>query len=153
MILPWGLGGWWALSPHSPSALLQVTGVSLEGACAHLWWPSFYGCRSEDETLDSASLVASRACGHGPHRTIANKEKVLNWLSPQGSVQREQTKMPSPQSFFKSCCLNVWLPIRCWLRSSPLGHWQVLAQLQLLGVLRTKEATWTITKFRETNKS
>lgn len=52
-----------------------------------------------------------------------NKDTVLNWLPPQGSVQREQREMPIFQSspekgptrlyvfeYFKSCCLRVWLP-------------------------------------------
>ena len=105
VIVPRDLGGWWALSPYSPSALPQVTGVSLEGACAHVWCPGFCGCRSEE----SPHLAASRTCGHGSHRTIGNR--VPNWLSPQGSLQSGQTKTPNSQSFFKSCCLNVWLPI------------------------------------------
>lgn len=43
--------------------------------------------------LDCLVLVASRACIHEFNRMVAKKETVLNWLSPQGSAQREQ-KIP-----------------------------------------------------------
>lgn len=45
--------------------------------------------------LNYPNLVASRACVHRFSGKVANKETILNGLSPQGSVQREQTEMSS----------------------------------------------------------
>ena len=37
---------------------------------------------TEGIPLDCLALVASVVCVHGSHRTVENKETVLNWLSP-----------------------------------------------------------------------
>lgn len=80
---------------------------------------------------------------------VASKETILNWLSPQGSLQRVQTEM------FISCLLkkNDYLCIlktiawqlasnqpksRSWLRYFPIGHWQVLVHSQILGATKNK---------------
>lgn len=76
------------------------------------------GCCPEDTSLDRLALIASGACVHGFSGTIANKEIVLNWLTSQGSVQKEKTENPISQlsterdifAYFQSCCLRVWLP-------------------------------------------
>lgn len=76
--------------------------------------------QTEDASLNSLALVVSRAYVHRINRMVANKETVLKWLSPQGSVQKEQTETPifqhSPKrsihAYFKSFCLRAWLPIR-----------------------------------------
>lgn len=80
------------------------------------------------------------------HKTVANQRGVVNgcnrgllWLSPQGSAQREQTKLPISQSFperyafayFESCNLSIRLlpqhTSRNWLRSSEI--WETGTQL------------------------
>ena len=43
-------------------------------------------------------------------------------------------------AFIKSCCLVDQSQSRCWLRSSPLGHWMVLVHLQLWGTIKNKTA-------------
>lgn len=45
--------------------------------------------------LNCPNLVTSRACVHRFSRKVANKEIILNSLSLQGSVWREQTEMSS----------------------------------------------------------
>lgn len=49
----------------------------------------------------------------GLFETVVNKETVFNWLSPQGSVQREERVFPERSIFayFKTYCLRIWLPI------------------------------------------
>lgn len=47
-------------------------------------------------------------------------------------------------TLFPRCCLSIQLPIsqasRCWMWSSPLGHWQFLAHTQLLKATKSKES-------------
>lgn len=42
----------------------------------------FCGCHPRDTALHYMVLVTSGTCIHGSHRTVANKERVLNWLMP-----------------------------------------------------------------------
>lgn len=49
--------------------------------------------------LDPLALVTRVASIHRSHRNVTNGEIVLNWLSPQGSVQREWTETPISSSF------------------------------------------------------
>lgn len=64
--------------------------------------------------FDCLGLVANRACIQEFNKTVAKKERVLNWLLPQGLAQREQTKISfsqySPEkcifAYFKNCCLK-----------------------------------------------
>lgn len=44
---------------------------------------------------------------YGSHRSVANKEAGLSWLSPEDSEQREQRKMPAPSLFLKEVCLHT----------------------------------------------
>lgn len=46
-----------------------------------VWQLGFGGYHSEDTSLHSLAPVASGVCVYRFDRTIANKEKVLNWLS------------------------------------------------------------------------
>lgn len=63
--------------------------------------------------------MARRACFFWFHRTVENKEIVLNQWFPQGWVQKEQTQTSIYQSFperslfahFKSYCLRAWISI------------------------------------------
>ena len=66
-----------------------------------LWLPP------EDRPPGHLALRDNGVCIHESHRTVAHKEAIVNkhtcehlhhlhWLSPQGSVQREQTKYLSP---------------------------------------------------------
>lgn len=72
--------------------------VSEKRACMHNWSSSSCGCCPEATSIKSLALVANGACVHGYNRIAANKETVISWLSPQGSVQGEQTEMPISQS-------------------------------------------------------
>lgn len=74
-----------------------VAGISEKEACAHVWCPGFYGCYAENTYLDSLALVARKAFAHGFNGMVTNKT-VLNWLSPQGPLQRNQTEMLISQS-------------------------------------------------------
>lgn len=76
-----------------------------------------------DRSLDHLAMTAKAISIHKSHRTITNK--VLNWLSPQDSVHREQAKMPtyqsfpetSPSAYFKCCYLKVSLLILMYLEA------------------------------------
>lgn len=80
---------------HSACVSLQVTGISQKGACAYIWHPSITSCHQGDETLDNLTPVASRAYICGFNSTVTDGKTVLNWLSTQGTAQRQQTEMPS----------------------------------------------------------
>lgn len=71
----------------------RVISVSKKRACRPVWYLGFGGCHSEDTALDSPTPVLSGAYVYRFNGTVANKEAVFNWLSPQGSLQREQTEM------------------------------------------------------------
>lgn len=79
----------------------------------------FLGMWPQNTPLDTLALVSSGAYVHGFNEMVANKQTVLNWLPPQGLVQRQQTEMPISQSFterdifvyFKSCNLKAHPPI------------------------------------------
>lgn len=98
-------------SLYSPSASLRVVGISQKGACAHIWW-LVYVATAQRMPLDCLALVASGANIHGSHRTVANREPVLKWLSPEDTVQGQQTETPISQS---SSERRVWLPISLYL--------------------------------------
>lgn len=164
MIFLWDLGGCWVSFPCLSSALLPFADVSLEGAYTHVWSPRFCGWHPEDIPHDRLVLVASRAYVLRPHRTIANKNTVLNWISPQGSVQREWTETPSFQPFrergvlayFKSYCLSIWFPINLHLDAgwNPLLWYtdRFVRSLNYWEPLRTKKSTWTISKVWESTQ-
>ena len=72
---------------------------------------------TQEISLDHLSLVASRTCVHF-NVMVAKKETVLYWLSSQGSGQREQRELPTPNvtlqnifAYFKTCSLRGWLAI------------------------------------------
>lgn len=99
--------------------LAQVCQCLHERSFYIFWCPRFCGCHPEKTFLDSLALVSSRACVPRFSGMVANKEMVLNWLSSQSSVQREQTIMPVTQSsaergifaYFQMCCLRFLLSI------------------------------------------
>ena len=47
---------------HTLFVLPHVTCISRKEACVYMWCPSFCGCAT---SLDSLSLMASRACVYG----------------------------------------------------------------------------------------
>lgn len=103
-------------SRHHPHTLTEDSGVWKRIMCTHPATQSFCGYFPEDTSLDSLALVVRVACVMF-NRTVAKKE-FLPGSSPQGSVQTEHPEMPISQSsperglfsYFKSCCLGVWLP-------------------------------------------
>lgn len=56
---------------------------------------------------------------------------------------------------FRSCCLRTWLPVSLNLDAKPfpLGHWQMLAHPQILGVTKNISGYWATTEDWETTKS
>ena len=87
---------------------------SLPGtSCSHVKSPWFCCHHPGNASLDH---LVNRTCIHRYNRTVANI--LLNQISLQGSVRREQTEMaifqPFPQrdllAYFKSCCLRLWPP-------------------------------------------
>lgn len=60
----------------------------------------------QDRTPDCLALIAKEASIHKPHRTLADKEAVLNRLCLQGSVQRRQ-KHISPSLSLKEIYLHI----------------------------------------------
>ena len=56
-----------------------------------------------------------------------------------GSAQREQANMPIFQLLPEGPASNYHMS-RCWLWSSPLGHWWVLAHPQLLEATKNKDS-------------
>lgn len=106
----------------------QVIRISVKVACAHIWYLGFHDYCLEDTALDCLTLAISSRV-HGFHGTVSNKETVLNYLSPEGSVQRERERdsQSSPErnifAYFKSCYLMVQLPISIYIgadRDPPL---------------------------------
>ena len=73
----------------------------------YIWHAGFYvwclhSCAATQRTpLDHLALVVSGACVYELYRMIAKKESVLNWLSSQGSAQKEQTETHISQSSFE----------------------------------------------------
>lgn len=105
--------------PHNLSALPQTAGVSKKGAYTNTQHPSFCDCCPEDTVFDSLVLMASRGWVHKFNRMIANKETLLNWLSYQSLVQKEQTDAHlrvcherGTSAYFESFHLRVQLPIK-----------------------------------------
>lgn len=88
--LPLSLPSQWAPTSHSPSAVLQNTILSQEGTFTSVQCPGFtFG------TL----VFAAAARGHlyiswlwGPHRTVANRERVLKWPIAPGHSKRQQAQ-------------------------------------------------------------
>lgn len=70
---------WWALPLPSPFGSFQqwnqVTSITLEGACSHIWCSNFYGCHPRDRPPNHPVLITNDACIS--HRTRANKETVF----------------------------------------------------------------------------
>lgn len=79
-------------SSHSPSVSCEIISISKKPAYVHICHPGFCGGYPEDTPLDSLALVPSKSCVHSFNGMVAKKETVSNWLSPQGSVQSEQTE-------------------------------------------------------------
>lgn len=67
----------------------------------HMSVPHFHGYHLRDGSTDHLVLIANGTSIQESHRTVANKEAVLNWLFSlsQDSVQREQAEIPTSQSF------------------------------------------------------
>ena len=82
-------------------------------SCSHVKSPWFCCHHPGNASLDH---LVNRTCIHRYNSTVANI--LLNQISLQGSVRREQTEIaifqPFPQrdllAYFKSCCLRVWPP-------------------------------------------
>ena len=79
---------------HSPSVSCEIIRVSKKGACVHIWHPGLCGGHLEDTSFDSLTLVNARACVHRFNSMVAKKETVSNRLSPEDSVQSEQSETP-----------------------------------------------------------
>lgn len=75
---------------YSPSALLQITSVSWQGAFTLIRCPDFL----QESPREHQVLVASRTYAHGFHRTVANR-RVLNRLTPLGHSKTQQMDVPS----------------------------------------------------------
>ena len=103
--------------------------------------------------------MPNRACIHKSHRTVANKGTLLN---RHRSTPCSYTPRPSAQGAGKNPYLpdyarkgpNYTLPqlpsegsasnqpaSRCWLWSSPLGHWPVLTHPQLPRSTKNQEGS------------
>lgn len=82
----------------SPSSLLQITSICLGAVCIHDFTPAFIAT-PEGMGLLISWLWQPAGLTFTSHRTVANQEAVLNQLSDQGLVQREQEKIPISQSF------------------------------------------------------
>lgn len=50
------------------------------------------GFAADSKPLDCLLLVATGAYICGIHGTVTNGEIVLNWLTPQGTVEKQQIK-------------------------------------------------------------
>lgn len=71
-------GSLWTPPRPIPSSSLQVTSISLEGACTYNGWHSCCCYQPRDGCLECLALIANGACIHKCHRTAANKEVVTN---------------------------------------------------------------------------
>lgn len=91
VFLPRDKGGYWGSTPYSLCVLLWVTGISLKGVVHISRKASFVAAAQRLHSLFYTALVAIRIYICWSHKTVANKESVLNQLSLQGLVQREQT--------------------------------------------------------------
>ena len=119
----------WVAGRHLPHCLSSLAPnhkfLSERSLCTHLH-PRFCSCCPRCISPDCLGLIASGASIHEHHKTIPTKG-VFNWLSPQGSAQRRQTKRSFPSLLLKrphltSCCQSVSLLSyhlsRGWLWSS-----------------------------------
>lgn len=124
----------------------------LEGALMHICSPNFCDWCPVDEPPNHLS-DSQRVWFHESHRNVARKLAILNrcksnpllWLQQH----RGNTKMFISSLSLKGAQL-LTSPVaecpgfkqsasRCWLQSSPLGHWWVFAHPQLLRGTKNKE--------------
>ena len=110
-----------------PATSHQITRTSREGACANTWRPSYCGCHPWDWWPGSGGSSACGSCR-------ASKQCIMRCpFKPQ-----PRAKTVSQSSRKSVCVLYSPLPentvsnqpaSKCWIRPSPLGHWQVLVHL------------------------
>ena len=82
---------WMLLSFYSCSTMIQLPGTSGKRA-PNICWHS-YVCRCHQGTpLDGLALVTIRAYTSWPHRTVTNRERVLNQLSLPEHCKKTQTQ-------------------------------------------------------------
>ena len=76
-------------------------------------------------------------------------------FNPQSGYWDAASHEAQPKTKEKSCWLKAWLQPgpRCWLSSFLLGHGQLLAHPQLLGVTKNQVGACTITKNWEKTKA
>lgn len=126
-ILPGYQGSQWTCPPPFSSRTLQITSISLEGACTYVCTPGQeLSCEGQ-----AAVLPGHRDCIHKSCRTAANKD-VLNWLSSQSSEQRGQRETSISQSvperglfaYFESCYLSIKFLIQHTFRDSVIPFLQ-----------------------------
>ena len=153
-----------SISPFSPS-LIQITSISKERACTHNWHPDFVAAIGGIGP-QIAWCHSQQGLHFLVHRTTAHKKEVLNGYrsyqpcayTHRPSIERTGKKKSYQfllgrvlTTYFSSIYLGVQPSnqpeCRCWLKSSRLGHWQVLTHPQVLGgSLKTKKVTGTVTK-------
>lgn len=66
----------------------------------------FCSCHPGDTSLNGLAVVTDRASIYRSSRTTTNKI-ILNCLFPQGSLQGEETEMPSPSLSLKKVSLHT----------------------------------------------
>lgn len=74
--------------PHPRPAIFS--GKNLECTSGIL----VFGADSDGTLLDYLPLMDTGVYIFGTHRTVTNGETVLNWLTRQGTVERQQMKHP-----------------------------------------------------------
>lgn len=107
--------------------------------------PGFCGWFLEHTSLDTLALVANVTCVHEFNWMVAKKLFVTGCL-PRAQCRRQKWSSPR-KSILYTLIVTAWMfgfqpaCIGYWLRSSPLVHWQVLANSQLLGAPKNKEVS------------
>lgn len=75
-------GGWWMQSLCTPSASLQLTSILQKEAYTLLWCPDLGADTRGQTTLCCLTLMDSETTAHRLHRTLSNRERVLERLPP-----------------------------------------------------------------------
>ena len=84
----------------SPSASLELIGISPKGAYNLVWHPYFFSCY-QGTPLHYLVLVANGDYAHVSHKTATNGERVLKQLQTSGHSKR---KHPGAQCFCERGC-------------------------------------------------
>ena len=138
---------------HSPCRPLQIINPPGRSLCTQLVL-RLCGCYPGEASLDYLALVASQACVLQFHRNVANKEIVLNGLSFQGSVQRQQTETSISSCSLREVFLHTLKVVACgssfqspciWVLTGLWDTDRSWHTLNLWEPLSTKKAARTIT--------